>query len=152
MTKPNRTDSEKSLDDGRGTSSSNSREAPHFLRREVQQAQHNDDEDSDDAEVKSHSDSGSRLRLDTDHHNIPDAVTYERDKKQKVSMYATFDTNAHQKLRKKSQSELKIDSSNFDPKKVLSNRQMAIPVGYDDLSDDENALVSREPYKMLQVK
>ena len=70
-----------------------------------------DDEDSDDdAEVKSHSDSGSRLRLDTDHHNIPDAVTYERDKKQKVSMYATFDANAqHQKLRKKSQSELQID-------------------------------------------
>ena len=100
MTKPNRTDSEKSLDDGRGTPSSNNCEVPpNFLSHN---AQHNDDEDSDEAEVKSHSDSGSRLRLDTDHHNIPDAVTYERDKKQKVQMYATFDANVQQKLRKKS--------------------------------------------------
>ena len=96
MTRPNRTDSEKSLDDGRGTPSSSNCEAPHFLSHN---AKHNDDEDSDDAEVKSHSDSGSRLRLDTDHHNIPDAVTYERDKKQKVAMYATFDANVQQKLR-----------------------------------------------------
>ena len=41
-----------------------------------------DNEDGDDGEVRSHSGSGSRLRLSTDYHHVPDAaVTYQRNKK-----------------------------------------------------------------------
>ena len=43
------------------------------------------DSDSIDGDVKSsNSGSGSRLRLDTDHHHIPDAITYQRDIKSKA--------------------------------------------------------------------
>ena len=83
MSKPNQTESENSLDDGdRSMSDSNNCDAPLSPRG----GDANLDDDSIDAEVKSYSDSEShKVQLDTDHHHhIPDAVTYERDKKNKA--------------------------------------------------------------------
>lgn len=44
-----------------------------------------DETDSIDGDIKSHSGSGSHLRLETDHHHIPDAITYQRDIKSKAA-------------------------------------------------------------------
>lgn len=72
--KPNRTVSDKSLDDGNDPSSKHDGSIEHISPQI-------DDEEDEDVDIESHSCSGSRLHLETDHHHIPDAVTFERDKK-----------------------------------------------------------------------
>lgn len=67
--------SDKSLDDGNNTSPrGNEDESAKLVAPQI-------DDEEEDVDIESHSCSGSRLHLETDHHHIPDAVTFERDKR-----------------------------------------------------------------------